>query len=159
MFVKWSIRLSQEVKDLLRLLTYLNLKINFEHVLQDFLLSSYMIFLHIQKSVCSHTECTFTYNRVYVHIKKECMFTYKQRVRSHTECVYVHIQKECTFAYEQSVRSHTKSRRYMAGILPVRRKIQNNQSIHHKNQCYSIVLGVSSVDHFLSNIPHVQIPN
>ena len=36
MFVKWSIRLSQEVKDLLRLLTYLNLKINFEHVLQDF---------------------------------------------------------------------------------------------------------------------------
>ena len=36
MFVKWSIRLSQEVKDLLRLLTYLNLKINFKHVLQDF---------------------------------------------------------------------------------------------------------------------------
>ena len=48
MFLKWSIRLSQKVKDLLRLLTwftYLNLKTEIEHVLQDFLLSSYMFFL------------------------------------------------------------------------------------------------------------------
>ena len=48
MFLKWSMRLSQEVKDLLRSLTwftYLNLKIEFKHVLQDFLQSSYKYFL------------------------------------------------------------------------------------------------------------------
>ena len=51
------------------------------------------MYVHIQ-SARSHT------NRVYVHIQKECTFTYKKSVRSHTKRVYVHIQ--------QSVRSHTK---------------------------------------------------
>ena len=45
---EWSMRLSQKVKDLLRLLswfTYVNLKIKFKHGLQDFLLSSHKLFL------------------------------------------------------------------------------------------------------------------
>ena len=114
-------------------------------------------------------------NRVYVHIQTDCTFTYKQSVRSHINRVYVHIHAECTFTYKHSVRSHINrvyvhtNRVYVhikkaavTWLEYYRYGVKSktiNQSITYKNQCYSIVLGVSSVDHFSSNIPHVQIPN
>ena len=67
MFLKWSMRLSQEVKDVLRLITwftYLNLKIKFKHVLQDFLQSSYKYFL-ILILMCVHMIFFYVFVTLY----------------------------------------------------------------------------------------------